>query len=124
MRQDYPSTMGNNPSDMAHLLAWAIQEQTPVQHLVRMPVYHPTLEEGMRTALRDLARALETAAIAFEGSDIPVRTDTRLRECNYGELNGAPVARLAQALQPHARRIWVACGPGNTGGECGHDRCR
>ena len=30
---------------------------------------------------------------------------------------GESVARLALAWQPHARRIWVACGPGNNGGD-------
>lgn len=30
---------------------------------------------------------------------------------------GLGVARLAQALQPHARCIWVCCGPGNNGGD-------
>jgi broad specificity phosphatase PhoE len=42
----------------------------------------------------DLRRAVETAEIAFGGSGIPVFEDTRLRECNYGELNGMPTARL------------------------------
>jgi broad specificity phosphatase PhoE len=37
----------------------------------------------------DLGRAVETADIAFAGTGIPVRFDARLRECNYGELNGA-----------------------------------
>ena len=42
----------------------------------------------------DLARAVETADIAFADTDIPIYRDARLRECNYGELNGAPVAEI------------------------------
>lgn len=30
---------------------------------------------------------------------------------------GRSVARLARAVAPHARHIWVACGPGNNGGD-------
>jgi alpha-ribazole phosphatase/probable phosphoglycerate mutase len=42
----------------------------------------------------DLGRAVETAAIAFAGADLSPVKDARLRECNYGEWNGMPVARL------------------------------
>jgi 2,3-bisphosphoglycerate-dependent phosphoglycerate mutase len=38
----------------------------------------------------DLGRAVETAEIAFAGSPLPVVQDARLRECDYGELNGTP----------------------------------
>jgi len=48
----------------------------------------------------DLARAVETAAIAFAGSSLPVHPDPRLRECDYGDLNGARVEGLA----PRSRR--------------------
>lgn len=43
----------------------------------------------------DLGRAVETATIAFEGSGIPIIQDARLRECNYGDWNGMPAAKLA-----------------------------
>jgi broad specificity phosphatase PhoE len=49
----------------------------------------------------DLGRAVETAEIAFAGSDIPVIKDARLRECNYGLLNGMPVIRLEAERARH-----------------------
>jgi broad specificity phosphatase PhoE len=49
----------------------------------------------------DLRRAVETAEIAFAGTEIEIRQDARLRECNYGELNGAPV----QQLDPRPRFV-------------------
>lgn len=36
----------------------------------------------------DLGRAVETAEIALSGSGLPIVQDARLRECDYGELNG------------------------------------
>ena len=42
----------------------------------------------------DLHRAVETAQIAFAGVGIPVYPDARLRECNYGAMNGMPATRL------------------------------
>jgi broad specificity phosphatase PhoE len=43
----------------------------------------------------DLARAVETTTIAFAGAGLPVQQDRRLRECDYGALNGGPVASIA-----------------------------
>ncbi|HEY8360110.1 MAG TPA: NAD(P)H-hydrate epimerase, partial [Ramlibacter sp.] len=33
------------------------------------------------------------------------------------ERAGLAVARLAQAVAPHAQTLWIACGPGNNGGD-------
>jgi dihydrolipoamide dehydrogenase len=46
----------------AHLLAWSVQQALTVADLLRLPFYHPTLEEGLRTALRDVAKQLTQAA--------------------------------------------------------------
>ncbi len=51
---------------IAHLLALAIEAQMTVADMLAMPFYHPVLEEGLRSALRDLA----TAAANDGGSDL------------------------------------------------------
>jgi len=43
---------------MAHLLAIAIDRSLAVQDMLRLPFYHPTLEEGLRTALREISSQL------------------------------------------------------------------
>lgn len=43
-------------SSFGHLLALAIQRQCTVFDMLQMPFYHPTLIEGLRTALRDAAQ--------------------------------------------------------------------
>ncbi|HEY3560039.1 MAG TPA: histidine phosphatase family protein [Kribbella sp.] len=47
----------------------------------------------------DLLRAVQTVEVA--GFVVPHLQDWRLRECNYGELNGAPV----DALAPRVERV-------------------
>jgi len=42
----------------------------------------------------DLFRAVETTNIAFGRSELPILHDWRLRECNYGLLNGMPAGEL------------------------------
>ena len=41
---------------LAHLLALAISRNLTAHDLLAMPFYHPVLEEGVRTALRDIAQ--------------------------------------------------------------------
>ncbi|WP_377266997.1 histidine phosphatase family protein [Peterkaempfera sp. SMS 1(5)a] len=43
----------------------------------------------------DLHRAVETARIAFPDGRPPIHQDIRLRECDYGDLNGGPAALVA-----------------------------
>lgn len=43
---------------IGHLLAWARQQQMTVQAMLTMPFYHPVIEEGLRTALRDAQQKL------------------------------------------------------------------
>lgn len=43
---------------IGHLLAWTIQSKLTVTEALDRPFYHPVLEEGLRTALRDLAANL------------------------------------------------------------------
>ena len=45
----------------AHLLAWAAQKNMEVQEMLKMPYYHPVVEEGIRTGLRDLAEELKVS---------------------------------------------------------------
>jgi 2,3-bisphosphoglycerate-dependent phosphoglycerate mutase len=49
----------------------------------------------------DLRRAMETAEIAFAHAGVPVLADWRLRECNYGRLNGMAAAQLHANRRAH-----------------------
>lgn len=51
--------IGPDNEHLAHLLAWAIQMRMTVLQVLRMPFYHPVIEEGLRTALHNLLRALD-----------------------------------------------------------------
>jgi dihydrolipoamide dehydrogenase len=53
--------IGPRTEHIGHLLSWAHQTGMTVKHMLEMPFYHPVVEEGLRTALRDLAQQLEKA---------------------------------------------------------------
>ena len=45
--------------NLGHLLAWAVQQRLTVLDLIRMPFYHPTLEEALQAALYDAKSKLD-----------------------------------------------------------------
>jgi dihydrolipoamide dehydrogenase len=51
--------IGPAAEHIGHLLAWAVQHGLTVQQMLDSPFYHPVVEEGVRTALRDLKVALD-----------------------------------------------------------------
>jgi dihydrolipoamide dehydrogenase len=50
--------IGPRAEHIAHLLAWSAQQGLTVAQMLDMPFYHPVVEEGLRTALRDAAAKL------------------------------------------------------------------
>ncbi|MEO9383493.1 dihydrolipoyl dehydrogenase [Chromobacterium phragmitis] len=50
--------IGPRAENLAHLLAWSHQQNLTVGQMLDMPFYHPVIEEGLRTALRDAAARL------------------------------------------------------------------
>lgn len=50
------SVSGEN---LAHLLAWSIQQGLTVGDLIRMPFYHPVIEEALQAALNDLYQKVD-----------------------------------------------------------------
>jgi dihydrolipoamide dehydrogenase len=46
--------------NLAHLLNWAISQKLSVGDLIRMPFYHPVIEEALQAALNNLYAQVET----------------------------------------------------------------
>jgi len=54
--------IGPQAEHLAHLLAWAHQNRMTISQMLDMPFYHPVIEEGVRTALRDVNAKLRLGA--------------------------------------------------------------
>ena len=49
---------GPRAEHLGHLLAWAHQSNMTIGQMLEMPFYHPVIEEGLRTALRNAHKQL------------------------------------------------------------------
>lgn len=56
--------IGPRAENIAHLLAWAYQQKLTITQMLAMPFYHPVVEEGLRTALRDAEAKLTHLKVA------------------------------------------------------------
>lgn len=56
--------VGPDAEHIGHLLAWALQAEMTVEQMLQMPFYHPVVEEGLRTALRDLDARIKSSQAA------------------------------------------------------------
>ena len=54
--------LGPEAEHIGHLLAWALQMECTIPQMLAMPFYHPVVEEGLRTALRDALGKLEAGS--------------------------------------------------------------
>lgn len=66
---------GPRVEHIAHLLAWSLEQKLTVNQMLAMPFYHPVLEEGLRTGLRELQANLH------QGPDIT----EHCMECGPGD---------------------------------------
>jgi dihydrolipoamide dehydrogenase len=55
--------LGPDAEHLGHLLAWARQLDLTIAEMLKLPFYHPVVEEGLRTALRDAYAKLEAVAL-------------------------------------------------------------
>ena len=53
--------IGPSAEHIGHLLAWAVQQNLTIDQMLEMPFYHPVIEEGLRTALREAQTRLNQA---------------------------------------------------------------
>ena len=53
--------IGPSAEHLGHLLAWAVQQNLTIDQMLEMPFYHPVIEEGLRTALREAQALLDRA---------------------------------------------------------------
>ena len=58
--------IGPSAEHIAHLLSWAAQQRMTVPQMLEMPFYHPVIEEGVRTALRDVNAKLNLGPAMIE----------------------------------------------------------
>jgi hydroxyethylthiazole kinase-like uncharacterized protein yjeF len=100
---------------------WSVPATDPVAGCLQPITRSDTVSTPRFTAQPGLRQIPASQREALYGSaatrEIEQQATSSLPHHTLMARAGLTVARLAQALQPHAGCIWVACGPGNNGGD-------
>jgi dihydrolipoamide dehydrogenase len=78
---------GPGMDHIAHLFAWAIERGETAAALLALPFYHPTFEEGLKPALRQICQAVHAPELEHLDEVAPPGPDRRIQE-------RAPVANV------------------------------
>ena len=89
-------------NEQGHAIGWLPGQLSERGRAQAQQLGRRRLDDGITAVFSsDLARAAQTASAAFGTSAIPVLYDWRLRECDYGQRNGMPVAELHAGRREH-----------------------
>jgi broad specificity phosphatase PhoE len=95
-------------NDLGFATGWKEGQLSEQGRVLAKELGQRRLHDGIDAVfVSDLGRAVETAKIAFLDSKLPVYFDSRLRECNYGDWNGAPVAKIASTRRATVRGLFL-----------------
>jgi dihydrolipoyl dehydrogenase len=62
---------GPGMDHIAHLFAWAIERGETAVQMLQLPFYHPTFEEGLRPALREICEEVMAREVASFDEVVP-----------------------------------------------------
>ena len=67
--------VGPRCEHLAHLLAWGVQSRLTADEMLKMPFYHPVIEEALQDALHELVKGLDVSvpAASRPGGFVPWR---------------------------------------------------
>jgi dihydrolipoamide dehydrogenase len=62
---------GPGMDHIAHLFVWAIERRETAETLLQLPFYHPTFEEGLKPALREICEVVKSPGLGNLDDEAP-----------------------------------------------------
>jgi broad specificity phosphatase PhoE len=89
-------------NEQGHATGWLPGELSQRGRALAAELGRRRADDGIAAVFSsDLARAAQTASVAFGASQVPLLLDWLLRECDYGRHNGMPAAAMHRGRRAH-----------------------